>query len=483
MYPRDLQGYGARRPDPRWPAPDGAGEGAQPARIAVQFVVNYEEGGENCVLHGDAASEAFLSEIVGAQAWPGQRHWNMESIYDYGARVGFWRLHRLFTGAGVPVTVYGVATALARSPAQVAAMQEAGWEIASHGLKWIEYKDFARDEERAHMREAIRLHEAVTGARPTGWYTGRCSEHTVDLASEEGGFEWVSDAYDDELPYWRRHQGGGASRDQLVIPYTLDCNDMRFATPQGFNSGDQFETYLRDTFDTLYAEGLEGRAGLMNIGLHCRLVGRPGRFAALRRFLDYARARDGVWFARRIDIARHWRRHHPPPAQGERPGAMGRDAFVEAYGSVFEHSPFIAERAFDAGLGPANDTASGLHAALRTQFRLAQDDERLAVLRAHPDLAGKLAAAKRLTAASNAEQASAGLDALTDGERAAFIALNDAYTARFGFPFIIAVRDHDKASILARFQERLKNDRDTEFAAACAQVERIAELRLRERLA
>ena len=468
-YPRDMLGYGPDRPDPQWP--DGA-------RIAVQFVVNYEEGGENAVLHGDAASEAFLSEIVGAAAWPGQRHWNMESIYEYGARVGFWRLHRLFTQGAVPVTVYGVATALARSPAQVAAMQDADWEIASHGLKWIEYRDFGREEERAHMRDAIRLHEAVTGERPLGWYTGRCSANTVDLVTEEGGFAYVSDAYDDELPYWRAHGG----REQLVIPYTLDCNDMRFATPQGFNAGDQFETYLRDTFDVLYREGQEGRAGIMNIGLHCRLVGRPGRFAALQRFLAYAKAHEGVWFARRIDIARHWAEHHPPRRADEVPSTMDADAFVDAYGSVFEHSPFLAERAFEAGIGPANDTAAGLHAALRTQFRLAEDAERLSVLKAHPDLAGKLAAARRLTRESTSEQASAGLDALTDGERAAFAALNDAYTARFGFPFIIAVRDHDKAAILANFEARLGNDRDTEFATACAQVERIAELRLQERL-
>ncbi len=229
-YPRDLSGYGAKPPKANWP--DGA-------KIAVQFVINYEEGGENCILHGDDASEAFLSEIVGATQWPAQRHWNMESIYEYGARAGFWRLHRLFTKKNIPATVYGVATALARSPEQVAAMKEANWEIASHGLKWIEYKDFSRDCERDHMLDAIRLHEEVTGARPRGWYTGRCSDQTLDLATEIGGFDYVSDSYADDLPYW--YQSG--NRDQLVIPYTLDCNDMRFATPQGFNSGDQFFTY------------------------------------------------------------------------------------------------------------------------------------------------------------------------------------------------------------------------------------------------
>jgi len=294
-YPRDMIGYGAHPPEAAWPGG---------ARIAVQFVINYEEGGENCLLHGDAASEAFLSEIVGAAAWPGQRHWNMESIYEYGARAGFWRLHRLFTGAGIPVTIYGVATALARSPEHVAAMKSAGWEIASHGLKWIEYRDFTREEEKAHLDEAIRLHEAVTGERPRGWYLGRCSMNTVDLVSEEGGFEYISDSYADDLPYWRHHAG----RDQLIVPYTLDANDMRFATAQGFNTGKQFYRYLKDTFRTLHAEG--GR--MMSIGLHCRLAGRPGRTAAVAKFLDKLADYDDVWVATRLDIAQHWRETHPP---------------------------------------------------------------------------------------------------------------------------------------------------------------------------
>ena len=264
-YPRNLHGYGARAPDPKWPGG---------AKLAVQFVVNYEEGGENCLLHGDPASEAFLSETIGVQPWPGQRHWNMETIYEYGARAGFWRLHRLFTELDVPVTIYGVATALARGPAQVEAMQQAGWEIASHGLKWIEYKDFSPEEERAHMAEAIRLHREVTGERPFGWYTGRCSEHTVDLVAEEGGFLYCADSYADELPYWQPVADGGH---QLIVPYTLDANDMRFASPQGFNSGDQFFSYVKDSFDVLYAEGKAGAAKMMSIGLHCRLVGRPGR--------------------------------------------------------------------------------------------------------------------------------------------------------------------------------------------------------------
>jgi putative urate catabolism protein len=299
-YPRDMIGYGARPPNADWP--DGA-------NVAVQFVINYEEGGENNILHGDAASEAFLSEIVGAAAWPGQRHMNMESIYEYGSRAGFWRLWRLFTGRSIPVTVYGVATALMRNPEAVAAMKEAGWEIASHGLKWIDYKDFTEEEERAHLIEAIRIHEEVTGDRPLGWYTGRSSIHSQKLVMEEGGFLYSSDSYADDLPYWV----SGPNGPHLVIPYTLDANDMRFATAQGFNSGDQFFAYLKDSFDLLYAEGEAGSPKMMSVGLHCRLAGRPGRAAALARFLDYVAAHDKVWMPRRIDIAWHWSARHPAP--------------------------------------------------------------------------------------------------------------------------------------------------------------------------
>ncbi len=446
------------------------------ANITVQFVVNYEEGGENNLLHGDAASEAFLSEIVGASAWPGQRHWNMESIYEYGARCGFWRLHDMFTSRKIPVTVYGVATALQRSPAQVEAMLDADWEIASHGLKWIEYKDFSKEDERRDITEAIRIHTLVTGERPRGWYTGRCSTHTVDLISEEGGFDYVSDSYADDLPYWHRHGG----REQLIIPYTLDCNDMRFATPQGFNSGDQFFTYLKDTFDTLYAEGERGAPKMMNVGLHCRLAGRPGRAASLARFLDYAASHTKVWFARRIDIAQHWRANHPMKDQIHRPSEMDRAEFISNYGGIFEHSEWIAQKAFDAELGPAHDTAGGLHAAMCYHFRDASDEQRLGVLNAHPDLAGKLAAAKRLTAESTSEQASAGLDALTDEERAKFTELNEAYTTKFGFPFIIAVKGLNKEQILEAFETRIANQKEEEFSTACKQVERIARLRLND---
>ena len=466
-YPRNLLGYGATPPDAQWPG--GAG-------IAISLVLNYEEGGENSLLHGDAASEAFLSDIAGAVPWPGQRHWNMESLYDYGARAGFWRLYRLFTGRGLPVTVYGVATALARNPEQVAAMQSAGWEIASHGLKWIDHRDMAEDQERAAIAGAIRLHTEVTGSRPTGWYTGRCSVNTVRLTAEQG-FDWISDVYDDDLPYWIE----AGTRDQLVIPYTLEANDMRFATAPGYIDGEQFFRYLKDSFDVLYAEGAAGAAKMFSIGLHCRLIGRPGKIAGLQRFLDYAQGHDGVWFARRLDIARHWAATHPPQRR-ERPSAMDRARFVGRFGGVFEHSPWVADRAFDLELGPAHDSATGLHNALCRVFRSAPAEERLGVLAAHPDLAGKLAQAKRLTPDSSREQASAGLDALTDAERAEFQQMNTAYMAKHGFPFIIAVRDNTRASILAAFQTRLAHDRTAEFATACAQVERIAALRLKDML-
>jgi putative urate catabolism protein len=296
-YPRDMVGYGAHPPHPQWPGN---------ARIAVQFVVNYEEGGENNILHGDEASEAFLSEIVGADARKGVRHMNMESIYEYGSRAGFWRLHRMFTDRAMPVTVFGVATALERNPEAVAAMKQAGWEIASHGLKWIEHQYMSIERERLQMEDAMRLHEAATGERPLGWYTGRTSENSRELTAELGGFLYNADSYADELPYWETTAHGP----QLIVPYTLDANDMRFATNQGFNSGDQFFAYLRDSFDVLYAEG-DTAPKMMSVGLHCRLVGRPGRAAALARFLDYVQSHDAVWVTTRADIARHWRERFP----------------------------------------------------------------------------------------------------------------------------------------------------------------------------
>lgn len=466
-YPRDMTGYGNQVPAAHWPGG---------ARIAVQIVLNYEEGGENNILHGDAASEAFLSEITGAAPWPGQRHWNMETIYEYGSRAGFWRVYRLLKDT--PVTVYGVATALARAPQQLKAMQDAGWEIASHGLKWIEHKDMSADEERAQIREAIRLHTEVVGAPPRGWYTGRCSMNTVGLAAEEGDFAYIADSYADDLPYWVKAGG----KDQLIVPYTMDCNDMRFAIQAGYTNGDQFESYLKDSFDMLYAEGQAGAPKMLSIGLHCRLVGRPGRAMALKRALDHFRQHEGVWFATREQIADHWVAQHPP-ASGLTPSTMDKETFVSAFGGIFEHSAWIAEGAFDLELGPTHDNAAGVHNALARVFRTASEAQRLGVLRAHPDLAGKLAAAGRLTKDSTAEQAGVGLDMLTDEERATFQKLNADYVARHGFPFIIAVKDHTKPGILAAFQRRIGNDRDTEFAEACRQVERIAELRLIEKFA
>ena len=296
-YPRDMRGYGRNPPDPGWP---------DDARIAVQIVINYEEGAENCILHGDPASESFLSDIVGARPLSGRRNMNMESLYEYGSRAGFWRLHRLFTSLGVPITVYGVAMALERNPEAVAAMREASWEIASHGWRWIDYQDVDADTEREHMRTAIEVQTRVAGERPLGWYTGRNSPNTRRLVVEEGGFLYDADSYADELPYWNTQYG----HPHLVVPYTLDNNDMRFATPQGFNSGDQFFAYLRDTFDVLYAEGTVCPR-MMSVGLHCRLVGRPGRAAALARFVEHVMNHDHVWVCRRIDIARHWHEHHP----------------------------------------------------------------------------------------------------------------------------------------------------------------------------
>ena len=292
-YPRDMVGYGRNPPDPKWPGG---------AMVAVQFVVNYEEGGESNILHGDPSSEWLLSEIVGAQPWPGERHMNMELLYEYGSRAGFWRLWRMFTSRSIPVTVFGVATAMARNPEAVAAMNEAGWEIASHGLKWLEYRHFPEDEERRHIAEAIRIHTEVAGARPLGFYQGKASVNTTQLVMEEGGFVYSSDSYADDLPYFVM----GPRGPHLIVPYTLDANDMRFATAQGFNSGDQFFAYLRDSFDALYAEGMAGAPKMMSVGLHCRLVGRPGRAASLARFLDYVQGKSDVWLARRIDIARHW---------------------------------------------------------------------------------------------------------------------------------------------------------------------------------
>jgi putative urate catabolism protein len=308
-YPRDLQGYGRNPPHPRWP-------GA--ARVAVQFVLNYEEGGENSVLHGDAGSEQFLSEMFNPAAYPA-RHLSMEGIYEYGSRVGVWRLLREFERRGMPLTVFGVSMALQRCPEVTAAFVELGHEIACHGWRWIHYQNVDEATEREHMRVGMQIIEQLTGPRGgsakqvhgLGWYTGRDSPNTRRLVADFGGFEYDSDYYGDDLPFWLNvKKTDGSFAPQLVVPYTLDCNDMRFALPQGYSHGDEFFEYLRDTFDVLWAEGAE-RPAMMSIGMHCRLLGRPGRMRALQRFLDHIDAHDRVWVARRIDIARHWQQVHP----------------------------------------------------------------------------------------------------------------------------------------------------------------------------
>lgn len=306
-YPRDMTGYGIAPPVVSWP---------DNARIAVQFVINYEEGAENNILHGDEASETFLSEIIGAKAYPA-RHMSMESLYEYGSRAGFWRLHRLFETFNYPVTVYGVAMAMARNPEAVDAMLAADWEIASHGYRWIDYQFVDEALEREHMQRAVDIHESLTGTKPLGWYTGRDSPNTRKLVLEQGHFLYDSDSYADDLPYWHDPT---AEKPHLIIPYTLDVNDMRFAAPQGFNAGDQFFNYLVDAFETLYQEG-ETHPRMMSVGLHCRIIGKPGRTASLQRFLRYISEKSDVWVCRRIDIANHWHQHHrpvsEPPGQSE----------------------------------------------------------------------------------------------------------------------------------------------------------------------
>ena len=468
-YPRDLVGYGRTPPHARWPGG---------ARIAVQFVINYEEGGENCILHGDAASEAFLSEIVGAAAWPGQRHMNMESIYEYGSRAGYWRLHRMFTERGMSTTVFAVATALARYPDIVASMREAGWEIATHGLKWIEYKDFKKADEQADIEAAVRLHTELVGSRPLGFYQGRCSVDTLNIVMAEQGFLYSADSYADDLPFWV----DGPHGPQLIVPYTLDANDMRFATPQGFNSGDQFFAYLKDTFEVLYAEGAQ-QPKMMSVGLHCRLVGRPGRAAALARFLDYVQSHDQVWIATRLDIARHWIKHHPP-ATGYRPSQMPRALFVECFGDIFEHTPQVTDRAHRGGLGAEHDTADGLADLLLRHMHAMSDPEKLALIKAHPELAGREAVQGQLTAESTGEQTRLGFNALSRVELDQMAEINRRYSEKFGFPCIVALALHaTRDDVIAEMKRRQHNSVDTERANALEQIGHIARARVRKLLA
>ena len=296
-YPRDLIGYNAQPPHAHWP---------DDARIAIQFVLNYEEGGENCVLHGDPASEMFLSEIIGAEPFQNARHMSMESIYEYGSRAGVWRILNLFRARKIPITLFAVAMAMQRHPQVIEQALKDGHEIASHGYRWINYHGMNVEEERAHMEKAIAIHSDICGARPLGWYTGRTSAHTRDLVADEGGFIYDADDYSDDLPFWSKQ----VTTPHLVVPYTLDTNDMRFATAQGFHTGDQFASYLIDAFDTLYAEGATSPK-MMSVGLHCRLIGRPARFAGLVKFIDHVQKYEKVWMARRLDIAKHWIKTHP----------------------------------------------------------------------------------------------------------------------------------------------------------------------------
>ncbi|MGE8546408.1 allantoinase PuuE [Alcaligenes sp. Marseille-Q7550] len=300
-YPRDLIGYGKNVPHANWPGQ---------ARVAVQFVLNYEEGGENCVLHGDPGSEQFLSEIIGAAAYP-DRHLSMESIYEYGSRAGVWRILNEFEKRGLPLTIFGVGMALERHPELAKEFVRLGHEIACHGYRWIHYQSVSEEVEREHMRQCVEVLTKILGHHPEGWYTGRDSPNTLRLVAEEGGFLYDSDYYGDDLPFWTEVElKDGTIKPQLMVPYTLDSNDMRFAAPQGFNTGDHFFNYLKDAFDVLYEEG-ETAPKMLSVGLHCRLIGRPGRFKALQRFLDHIQQHERVWICRRVDIARHWVEHHP----------------------------------------------------------------------------------------------------------------------------------------------------------------------------
>jgi OHCU decarboxylase len=487
-YPRDLKGYGRDPPHARWPGR---------ARIALQFVLNFEEGAENCVLDGDPSSETFLSEIIGAQAYP-MRHMSMESLYEYGARAGLWRVLRAFERHGLPLTVFAVAAAIRRHPEAATAFTQLGHEIACHGLRWISYQEMDPDTERAHMAEAVAILERTFGTAPLGWYTGRDSPQTRRLLVEHGGFVYDSDSYADDLPYWTGVAIGGAIGDaapgaaletrvvpHLVVPYALDTNDMRFATAQGFNSGPQFFDYLTAAFDTLYREGdPDGldRPKMLSVGLHCRLAGRPGRVQALERFLGYVLEHEHVWIARRIDIARHWIATHPHASERKitvpELNALPPDRFVAQLAGIFEHSPWVAERA--AARRPFASRAQ-LLVALRAVVEAATPDEQLQLIRAHPRLRRR--ASEPLTAASSREQRGAGLAACTPAEAARLEELNEAYAAKFAMPFILAVRGHTPASIIAACERRLHNGGDDERRAALHEIGLIAGHRLAEAVA
>ena len=447
-YPRDLSGKFCQPDQIKWPNDE---------KIAVQFVLNYEEGGENCLLHGDTQSEGFLSEIVSAVPWQNQRHWNMESIYEYGARAGFWRIYELFSEHAIPITVYAIATALARSPEQVHAMQSANWEIASHGYKWIEHKDLSPHEEEVQIKKAIELHKSVTGETPKGWYTGRASINSVDLICKQGSLEYISDSYADDLPYWYVYR----DKPQLIIPYTLDANDMRFASAQGFNSGDQFFTYLKDSFDSLYREGAKGKPKMLSIGLHCRLIGRPGRIESLFKFLSYIRGFNDVWYPRRIDISDYWHANYPfdMTLWKRRATALSEQAFIAKFSAVFENGLWIAEDAFKLELGPSHNTAIGLHNAFCRIFRSASYEKRRKLVEQHSGGYKKPVIFEKLISEQDKELAGA---------------LDDEYTKKFGFKYTLSETDANNCDVLQNLKDRLATDYSTEFKQNCRQIEKIA---------
>ena len=447
-YPRDLSGKFCQPDQIKWPNDE---------KIAVQFVLNYEEGGENCLLHGDSQSEGFLSEIVSAVPWQNQRHWNMESIYEYGARAGFWRIYELFSEHAIPITVYAIATALARSPEQVHAMQSANWEIASHGYKWIEHKDLSPHEEEVQIKKAIELHKSVTGETPKGWYTGRASINSVDLICKQGSLEYISDSYADDLPYWYVYR----DKPQLIIPYTLDANDMRFASAQGFNSGDQFFTYLKDSFDSLYREGAKGKPKMLSIGLHCRLIGRPGRIESLFKFLSYIRGFNDVWYPRRIDISDYWHANYPfdMTLWKKRATALSEQAFIAKFSAVFENGLWIAEDAFKLELGPSHNTAIGLHNAFCRIFRSASYEKRRKLVEQHSGGYKKPVIFEKLISEQDKELAGA---------------LDDEYTKKFGFKYTLSETDANNCDVLQNLKDRLATDYSTEFKQNCLQIEKIA---------
>jgi peptidoglycan/xylan/chitin deacetylase (PgdA/CDA1 family)/2-oxo-4-hydroxy-4-carboxy--5-ureidoimidazoline (OHCU) decarboxylase len=381
----------------------------------------------------------------------------MESIYEYGARAGFWRIYELFTQHAIPITVYAVATALGRSPEQVHAMQSANWEIASHGYKWIEHKDLSLHEEEALIKKAIELHMSVTGEPPKGWYTGRASMNSVDLVCKQGSIEYISDSYADDLPYWHVYR----DKPHLIIPYTLDANDMRFANVQGFNSGDQFFAYLKDSFDSLYREGANGKPKMLSIGLHCRLIGRPGRIESLIKFLSYIQGFSDVWYPRRIDISDYWHTNYPfdMSAWQSRVTSLSEQAFIKKFSEIFENGRGIAEEAYNLELGPSHNTAIGLHNALCRIFRSAPYETRKKLVEAHSGGQKKPMIFEKLISEQNKDIA---------------CALDEQFSTKFGFKYTLSETDANNCDVLQNLRERLESDYMTEFDEICRQIEKIA---------